>query len=142
MRPADEPIPPEEDLYRSISTDVCWDSRVLPDAVDLQGTSFSRKKYVTHPRDACHPSRPHENGVAVTRGSDLPEPIVVPDAAAWECFVVDDPLAGNVAHAELRFRRLGDSRLQNAQIRSAAQRLLVKEAVAAVMTVLIPPERI
>lgn len=35
-RPLDEPIPPDEDLYRSISVDVCHGDVVLPDAIDLQ----------------------------------------------------------------------------------------------------------
>lgn len=140
-RPLDEPIPPDEDLYRSISVDVCHGDMVLPDAVDLQGTSLARGKYTTRPQDACRPTRPREDGVAVTRVRDLSEPIAVTEAgtAPWQCFVVDDPLDDNVAHAELRFRRHGDDRRECATIRSASQRALVKEAVAARMCVLVRP---
>lgn len=126
-------------MYRSISIDVCRGDVVLPDAVDLQGTSLARGKYATRPQDACHPARPRENGVAVTRGRDLPTLIAAPGVVPWECFVVDDPLDDNMAHAELRFRRFGESRRECATIRSASQRALVKEAVAAGMRVLVRP---
>jgi hypothetical protein len=64
-RPLDEPIPPDEDLYRSISVDVCHGDVVLPDAIDLQETSLARGKYTARPQEACRPTRPRENGVGV-----------------------------------------------------------------------------
>jgi hypothetical protein len=74
---------------------------------------------------------------------DLPGPVsaTVAGAPPWECFVVDDPLDDNVAHAELQFRRHGDARRECATIRSASQRVLVKEAVAASLRVLVPPTK-
>lgn len=105
----DEPIPPSEELYRSISPlDATDGEAVLESAVDLPATSVNRSKY-SRPEDVLTAMRPNDTGVAMVRVRDLPAPMTSPSGQTWEFVADDDPTTINNAHAEIRVKRRGQS---------------------------------
>lgn len=103
MRPRDEPIPADEDLYRWVSCDDCNGDEVLPSAIDLARTSVNRAKYLGDPASAT-PLTVEKNGLAVTREERFPTNLIL-NKVAYEFFTYDDPTDDNDAHAEIRSGR-------------------------------------
>ena len=101
-RAPDPVIPPKELLYRRLREEHVDGDSVLPEAIDLQGTSCDRSQYTT-PEALVSSDWPH---VGKTSGEVLPMN-VLPDGekAPWEFFAVDDPFEANQAHCEIRVRR-------------------------------------
>jgi hypothetical protein len=102
-----EEIPSEERLFRKLRAEWLNGEAVLPEAVDLQGTSCDRAKYRNW-EELVSEDWP---SVAFTRGVDLPRnlrPASAPaDSPLWEFFSVDRPETHNEAHCEIRPRRAG-----------------------------------
>ena len=104
-RAIDEPIPPEEELYRTIATANRDGDLVLPGAMDPDGTSVYRQKYCMFQDAPCTAKEPL---IAVLLAGGLPAPLASAGGVPWEFFLVDHP-DGHVAHAEVRFRRVGNA---------------------------------
>jgi hypothetical protein len=101
-RAADPSIPDNERLFRGVGADELDGDQVLDDVVDLRGTSCDRERYRAADDVRCEkwPS------VAWVTPGSLPINVKPPDQElTWEFFAVDDPVAGNEAHCEVRIRR-------------------------------------
>lgn len=104
-RAIDEPIPPEEELFRTIASANRDGELVLPGAIDPDGTSFYRQKYCAFEDVPCSDEEPL---IAVLLAGGLPASFASAGGVSWEFFLVDDP-DGHVAHSEVRFRRVGNT---------------------------------
>ena len=104
-RPPEE-IPSAAELFRGLRPEQVDGPRVLPDAIDLQGTSVVRAKYGA-PAAALAKAK---GGTAVGAiiPANFPGPIVSDGGVAWEWFPLDLPDKGDDAHAECRVRRTSD----------------------------------
>jgi hypothetical protein len=110
VRPRDEHIAPEEDLYRRIRFTDVLDGMSLLSVVDSPQTSVNRSSY-SGPRSVLTPARPEYTGVAVVRGADLPSgPLPSPGGVKYEVFTSDDPIPENSAHANIVVGRITDQR--------------------------------
>lgn len=143
MRPKDEPIPPDEALYRWIATSDVNGAEVLPHAIDLARSSVNRAKYWPDPFGAA-PFDAAKNGLAVTSEQVFPENIVL-NEVAYEFFTVDWPEELNDAHAEIRSGRRaapdrGDDRPDGFKPKSAAAKLELRTRLAQAMRVVRAPE--
>jgi hypothetical protein len=142
MRAVDEPIPPDEWLYRWVTADEVNGTEVLPTAIDSSGTSVDRSKYRTgHPPN--QPGRPERNGVAGTTESRFPSDLVANDIE-YEFFTVDLPEATNDAHAEIRSGRKATAGRSNDRPtgfkpKSEPTRSMLKARLAEAMVVLRAP---
>jgi len=104
-RSIDEPIPPDEKLFRSVAPDEVQGDCVLPEAVEVPACSYSRSKYGP-PEAALSPdTRPRETGIAFLTPAMLPPPIERLDGAPFEFFAADAPEEGDT-HAEVRLKRV------------------------------------
>lgn len=150
MREIDEPIPDDEELYRTVGVLDCDGDRVLPhrfidgaershNIIDADGTSVCRQKYVVAPTNCLTPLRPDENGLAMILAGNLPTPVQTPGGTVWEFRAVDVPEEDNDAHAEIRVRKRGTPEGQWARVKKHAQRLAIKQALAARFRVILPP---
>lgn len=106
VRALDEPIPPEEPLYRSVSVEHVFGPDILDSAVDLPRCSFNRGKY-SLPEDVVTARRAKENGIVVIHGAHLPGKVPRETGEPYEFVTQDDPIDGNDAHAEVRLCRQG-----------------------------------
>jgi hypothetical protein len=106
VRALDDPIPPEELLYRSVSAQDLVGNDILDSAVDLPRCSFNRAKY-SQPGDVITVSRPKDNGILTLTSGELPGPVPRDTGEPYEFFTQDDPTDDNGAHAEVRMRRQG-----------------------------------
>lgn len=105
-RDRDEPIPASEELYRGLRVDwVDPDGRVLPDAIDSEGSSCIRQRYGD--RERAKNAAAKRTGVAVTMVQSLPLPIRI-NGVEYETFAVDEPTDEEPAHCEVRVRRTSD----------------------------------
>jgi hypothetical protein len=145
MRQLDEPIPPQERLFRSVAPDDCQGTTVLPGAIDHQGTSVVRQKY-SKPRGCLSETRPLETGIIYITPGSLPSPIKTKIAdveVEWHFYAVDCPEPGNEPHAEIRVRRAGNPQRpcpsQKGEVPPKSARTLVKDALADRMTILVRP---
>jgi hypothetical protein len=122
---------------------VCLNGILLPDAVEVEATSFQRQKYCGEPKDTISETRPHENGVALLIAGELPPPTPVANSAsgkAWEHFLVDNPSEQEgEAHCEVRVRERGSTQREAARVKKDAQRQLLKRNLASRMSILIDP---
>jgi hypothetical protein len=101
VRGRDEPIPPQERLYRWLQVCDVNGSEVLPHVVDLEGSSVDREKYLPNGPPAHQPGHPDHNGLAETCVAKLPRSSRCNDID-YEFFAVDWPEEDNAAHAEIR----------------------------------------
>lgn len=106
MARAPEDIPPDEELYRGLMAEHIDGPRVLPDAIDMQGTSVVRAKYGT-PAQALAKARGGTAVGAITP-RNFPAPIQSGGGIEWEWFDLDLPSVEDDAHAECRLRRTAD----------------------------------
>jgi hypothetical protein len=110
VRSTDEPIPAQEELYRSIEPGHLDGERVLEGGVDMPACSFNRQKY-SQPSQVLSPKRPWETSIAMLVASNLPGPIARDNAVPYLFVVADDPCPSqdpeNEAHAEVRIAREG-----------------------------------
>lgn len=108
MARPEEPIPVAERLFRGVEPSWIEGDRVLPAAVDKQGTSVNREKYAS-PESVLTPKRTR---IATVCQQDFPEPMTL-NNVAWEYIAVDNPLdatavhPANDAHVEIRFHKVG-----------------------------------
>jgi hypothetical protein len=142
LRDRDTEIPPDEQLYRSIEADWVDGDKVLPFAIDGEGTSCSRQSYV-EPQQALYAavaSRPEENGIAYTTAKKLPLNFRASNHVCYDVFAYDCPTLENEAHCEIRWRRYSDRPTEEhfKRVRGAAKDEL-KAAIADQMTILIQP---
>jgi hypothetical protein len=135
-------------LYRALRVDEVAGKTVLDDAVDLQGTSVCRGKYLTTPEETFDYAPAGCTGLAVITSGQLPRPIVnesvtgkvaSPEDITWEFFAVDDPFTDeqgrdHMAHAEIRIRRLSDRPEEQNQKPSKAMKRLLKGVLAAALS--------
>lgn len=112
MRDRDEPIPPDENLYRWVACEDCHGDEVLPSAVDLQGTSVNREEYWPNPEEQL-PDRSERNGLARVCEKDFPVDGMEFNRITYEFFTVDRPEEQNEAHAEIRTGRAPTNTLPN-----------------------------
>lgn len=139
-----EPIGADEPLYRALQEDWVMGRDVLPTAIDLEGTSVYRERYMAEPKSICSFVRFEVAGVAVTTPATSSVVVNHPveGATPWETFHHDDPFTDengkfHKAHAEIRFRRVGETSLDNRKPkRSKKLKDLLKEAVASKMLLL------
>jgi hypothetical protein len=127
-RPVDEPIPADEQLYRGLLPDWIKGKTVLPDAIDLQGSSVNRHKYNPDPRAAMLRARGHTDVASITPGR-LPGQIDLPSGLSYFFRADDLPLADNPAHAEIRPCRVSKGWDRNHKV-SAGNRLRLKQELA------------
>jgi hypothetical protein len=114
LRAIDEPIQPNEQLYRSVSAEDVIGEDVLPSAVELPRCSFNREKYCDGPLSVFTERRPQDTGVLAVTPETLPGPVprdAVSTGSPYEFFAADDPYPAedptNAAHAEVRLRPRG-----------------------------------
>jgi hypothetical protein len=103
---AANPIPDEEHLFRSISTnDVDPDGLVLESAVDLEGTSVDRASFIPDISQLA-PKGGGNTGLAVTTEGALPKNVSCPPSpVVFDSFAWHEPTVGNDAHSEIRAPR-------------------------------------
>jgi hypothetical protein len=106
--------------------------QVLPEAVDLEGTSVNRHRYNPEPTSLISDSIV---AVASVRPCDFPEPIKRAEGSAYVFSVFDCPDPDNQAHAEIRPIRDGVGWNANHSIAKPTRRLL-KEALSHKMKIL------
>lgn len=100
-RARDEPIPPDERLYRGVDADEVNGAELLATAVDLAGMSVARHKYVP---DVENLQLVGCSGLAFTTPSLLPTCFRCGELD-YEAFAHDDPQDNDPAHAEVRLGR-------------------------------------
>lgn len=137
---AQEQIPTTERLFRRLRPDHFIGRQVLPEAVDLRGSSCDREAY-RKPEQLVTAEWP---GVAYTTTGDLPRAVApTKEPPTWEYFSVDLPLESNDAHCEVRLRRSGrtedanDTNAINKRPRLVREEL--KAALAGSLRLLLPP---
>lgn len=133
-RPVDSDIPTDEILYRGLRSEWLDGDQVLPEAIDLEGTSVNRHKYNPEPTSLIGGSIV---AVASVRSCDFPEPMKRADGPAYLFAVFDCPDQDNQAHAEIRPIREGLGWNANHSIAKPKKRLL-KEALSHRMKLLSP----
>jgi hypothetical protein len=145
MRAVDESIPPDEKLYRSVSSADVIGEDVLPSAVDLPRCSFDREKYCESPTSVLTDRRRGDTGVLSITSSELPEPVprLPPsNGAPYEFFAVDDPYPpedpNNKAHAEVRMKPVGATFSKNHKPPKPVL-AKAKDALARRLRIVIPP---
>ncbi|HEY1690867.1 MAG TPA: hypothetical protein VGG39_01820 [Polyangiaceae bacterium] len=136
MRAVDEPIPTDEQLYRSIAEQDVDGEALDPTALDVPGTSVARSKYQPVPTQAIHPG---DGGIAVIVPRDLPSPMVSSGGARYEFVASDDPLEDNDSHAEIRMNRPGKPYKSNHKVASKEFELQLRAALALRFRILIDP---
>lgn len=144
MRPADDQIPGDEDLYRTLSAEWVDGNRVLHSAIDGEGTSCFRSEHIT-PEKAIAARPPEENGLASVLPRELPVDFLSQtNRIRYDTFAVDAPKEGNEAHCEIRWRRVEDRpSLEHFKgIKSSAAKTELKTAIADRMQIRIPPRRL
>lgn len=135
MRDLDEPIPGDEQLFRSIAGDEVDGDQLLPAAIELPAMSVNRSKYAPEPRDAL---RHDDTGIAVTMPFRLPVPVTSSGGVIHEFFAADVPSEGD-SHAEIRLRRQGRPYDAKFKVGGKVFKLELKTALAKSFRVLIPP---
>ncbi len=135
MRDLDEPIPPTEELYRSVAYGESDEEALLPTSITLPATSVSRAKYLARPEDAIKDT---DTGLAVTTSSKVPASLDSPGGTTFEITANDDPSQGD-AHAEIRVHRKGRAYDPRYKVESKSFRLELKAAIAASFTMVLKP---
>jgi hypothetical protein len=135
MRALDEPIPADEQLFRSVHHTESDGMSRDPTSIDLPASSVSRSKYAPQPEQAL---RRDDTGVAVTTPGDLPPAMGSPGGIEHEVCAEDDPQEGD-AHAEIRVRRTGQAYDPSYRIKSKPFRLLLRREIAARFRMVIVP---
>jgi hypothetical protein len=102
------PIPLDERMFRKLRHHHRNGSSVLPEAVDLRGTSCDRAAF----REASDLLTEEWPAIAFIVPQDLPTNIrptatSATNAPTWDFFAVDLPEPQNEAHCEIRIRRTG-----------------------------------
>jgi len=145
LRPRDAIIPASEQLYRTVEADWVDGNRVLAFAVDGEGSSCARSAYATAAAtlEAAKTLRAPENGLVWITPGQLPVDFLASNSVSYDVFAYDEPKAGNESHCEIRWRRVSDRPTTDhlKKVRGAAKDEL-KRAIAAQMTILVPPTRI
>jgi len=124
-RPVEPNIPADEDLYRGLLPEWIDGDVVLPEAIDIRGTSVNRHKYKSDPRDAMNVARGRTR-VASVCARDFPQPLIVESGPTYQFQAFDLPDETNDAHAEIRPIRLGIGWNPNHTIASRNKALLKK----------------
>lgn len=132
-----ERIPPDERLFRRLRDHHRVGQIVLPEAVDLDGSSCDRERY-RNAQDLIGSSWPHVAWVTAER---LPREERPPGQdLTWEFFAVDEPLVDNGAHCEIRVRRTTrrhlDSNDSSVKKRSHEVRAALRAALASRFAIL------
>jgi hypothetical protein len=133
VRQAESSIPPDEELYRRVSSDEVKGDDVLWHGVEVPACSFNRAAY-SEPEDVLREDDPARNGIAKMNVRDIPEPIVQEAPAnSWAFFVADDPNPPedpeNDAHAEVRLHVIGQEYDKDRKVTKTA-RMRALEALA------------
>lgn len=136
MRPVDEPIPDEEVVYRTFAPGASDGPRLLPDAIDADGTSVCRSKYCPEPRSCLSETRPRETGVASSTAGRLRVSVETEGGTFWDLDVRDRPDEG-LCHAQVCPSKRGSTN-ERARVKKSAQRLAIKERLADEFRVVIP----
>ena len=149
---AQESIPNDEQLFRAICQEDLDGTAILPSAVDLQGTSVYRAKYLSCPEETLDFVPGDLTGLAVLTPSGISGAIRNPrvtgkvneDDVTWEFFAVDDPFTDkdggeHLAHAEVRVRRLSDRPEEDNVRPSSAMKRLLRNQLARRMTLFLAP---
>lgn len=147
MRKIDEPIPPEEKLYRWLRVgDIDEWNEVSEISIDLVGTSVDREKYLSE-GPPCHQSgHPERNGLAVITVDRLATAALQLNGIEYEFFAVDCPEEHNDAHAEIKPGRSPDDGRPNGdrpkgfKPNSKATKDRLRQSLARAMRVVRPPE--
>lgn len=141
-RAPDEPIPPDEPLYRSISAADVIGTDVQSDAVDLPRCSFNRGKY-SAPEAVIVERRPEDNGIVAITGNKLPGPVPRASGAPYEFFTADDPNPpedpDNDAHCEVRVRPQDKPFSKNHKMNKEV-RAVARDALARCLRIIKMPE--
>jgi hypothetical protein len=135
LRDPDEPIPPTEELYRSLAFGESDGEALLPTSVELPAMSVVRSKYVNGPQEAL---KADDTGIAVTTPEKLPSPMTSPGGIVHEIRAEDSPSQGD-AHAEVRVRRKGTDYNPKYKIDSKPFKADLRRAIAASFKVLTAP---
>jgi hypothetical protein len=140
-----DPIAEDEELFRALRGADIEGALILPSAIDLQGTSVHRARYLSSPSETFAHVSEGFTGLAVVTVRSLPGPVANPHepAIVWEFFVIDDPFRDSrgvehAAHAEIRVRRSDRNRALNARPKGAMRQLL-RHALAAALRLHTPP---
>ena len=107
---AKEAIPTGEPLFRRLKATHVLGGKVLPEAVDLQGTSCARSAYCQASALIEPPLWP---AIAQITPEELPRSLGSDPPPKWDFFAIDDPAEGNEWHCEIRVRREGRSSEDN-----------------------------
>lgn len=110
MHPRAAVIPASEQLYRTVEADWVDGNRVLALAIDGEGSSCARSAYAS-PEETLKTAQARrrvENGLVCISPSQLPVAFVASNTISYDVFAYDDPLPGNEAHCEIRWRRVSD----------------------------------
>ncbi len=138
MRELDNPIPPTEELYRSVAFGESQGDALLWHAIETATvTSVSRSKYLAKLDDALKGT---DTGLAVTTPERLPPPMTSSGGVVHEIRAEDDPVEGNEAHAEIRVRRKGRDFEPKYNPKSTSFKLELRHAIARSFKVVRPPE--
>ena len=110
-RAKDASIPDDEKLFRTLPAGKYRDSIVLPEAIEVEGTSCYRGSVCETPEAAlahARTLRPMDEAVAGVTVGALPKGEITTDGGGkWIVFVEDLPEDGNDAHCEIRFGKPG-----------------------------------
>lgn len=125
-----EPIPDTERLFRKLRAGHWIGRQVLPEAVDLRGSSCDREAY-RQSHDLVSVEWP---GVACTTPRELPRDLApTKEPPTWEFFAVDAPEQQNEAHCEIRVRRTGKAEMDNDSNAVNKRPRLVREELKAAL---------
>jgi len=143
VRPKDAHIPDDDNLFRTLPAAKYRDDIVLPEAIEVEGTSCYRRSVCLAPHVAlahARTVRPTDEAVAVVTVAELPKgEITTGGGGRWIVFVEDLPEQGNEAHCEIRFGR-PDSREHSWPGKKNA-RLLLRSTIARLFRVIVAPNR-
>lgn len=139
--PPDNPIPPEESLYRR----VCWadveGDHVLATAIDLPSWSFNRAKYSV-PEDVLDlVNRSAYNGVAEITVGAIPAEFT-PLEKTYHLWAEHVPCLQNYAHSEVRVKREEDEAFQAGLKFGTQTKMALRVTLSNLLRVVRPPREI
>jgi hypothetical protein len=154
VRPAENPIPADEDVYRGLEHGCFTETDVIAAAIDSAGSSVHRSKYAT-PEDALT-KREKTIAVAVSSGELLAPPLACkqdpktqicspaessdPDASVFVAYVWDVPEEGD-DHAEVRLRRRDEEAGAKCRKPGVTARLIIFDQLARRFRLLARPRK-
>jgi hypothetical protein len=146
VRPPDEEIPADEDLYVLLQGEDVQQGMVVAEAITLKGTSAARSSYTRIDGLAGTRATAGHNGVAAVTPAELPVDFqIAPSPKRWEWIAVDKPevMDGReyVDHAELRARDLADrpSKAASKAPKSSVTKRDIKNKLCEKLRILIQP---